>query len=67
MNTVYVVITDWRDRQYEPEIVGVFEDEVCANDTIEAKECELQNEGYDVEEEVCVYYEKIILNKAYKS
>ena len=67
MNTVYVVITDWRDRQYEPEIIGVFEDEICANNTIEAKEYELQNEGYDVGEEVCVYYEEIVLNKAYKS
>lgn len=67
MKTVYVVITDWRDRQYEPEIIGVFEDEICANNAISAKEHELQNEGYDVGEEVCVYYEEIILNKAYKS
>lgn len=26
MNTVYVVYEDWRDREYPPEILGVYAD-----------------------------------------
>lgn len=61
-----VVYTDWRDRAEEPEIVGVYEDERDGYKAREKKECQLQSEGYDTDEEVRVWIEDIEITKSSK-
>jgi len=41
-----IVYVDWRDRQFEPEIIGVYEDESMGVKARENKEYELTQEGY---------------------
>ena len=54
-----VVYVDWRDRQFEPEIVGVYKNDDDGYRAREVKEYELIEEGYDTEEEVCVCIEDV--------
>lgn len=54
-----VVYVDWRDRMYEPEIIGVYECDSEGYTARENKEYELKDEGYDTEEEVRVWIEEI--------
>ena len=54
-----VVYTDWRDRHYEPEIIGVFENADDGYRVRSQKEDELKSEGYDTDEEVRVWIEDI--------
>lgn len=54
-----VVYTDWRDRAEEPEIVGVYTNEYKAYRKREHKERELEEDGYNTEEEVRVWIEDI--------
>jgi hypothetical protein len=54
-----VVYTDWKDRQFEPEIIGVYINYDDAIDARKAKEAELEKEGYDTDEEVNVCIEEV--------
>lgn len=54
-----VVYTDWKDRQFEPEIVGVFTNDDAGYRAREEKESELKEQGYDTDEEVSVWIEDI--------
>lgn len=56
MNVVYV---DWRDRQFPPEIVGLYPNGLAAHEVVERKKQELKSEGYHINEEVCVICENI--------
>lgn len=52
-----VAYVDWRDRMYEPEILGIFRDEQEMQCMIKKKEKELKSEGFEIGEEVniCIY------------
>lgn len=54
-----VVYIDWKDRQYPPEIIGVYMNDSDGYDARETKEYELKAEGYDTDEEVSVWIEDI--------
>lgn len=54
-----VVYVDWKDRQYEPEIVGVFRNDDDGYIARESKEDELKADGYDTDEEVRVWIEDV--------
>lgn len=54
-----VVYTDWKDRQFEPEIIGVYRNDDDGYRAREAKEYELREEGYDTDEEVRVWIEDV--------
>lgn len=54
-----VVYVDWKDRQFESEIVGVYEDESKGYEARENKEYELREEGYDTDDEVRVWIEDV--------
>ena len=54
-----VVYVDWKDRQFETEIVGVFKNDDDGYRARESKEYELREEGYDTDEEVRVWIEDV--------
>ena len=58
-----VVYVDWKDRQFEPEIIGVYEDESKGYEARENKEYELRKEGYDTDEEVRVWIEDVEITR----
>ena len=62
-NMAKVVYVDWKDRQFEPEIVGVYENESKGYEARENKEYELREEGYDTDEEVRVWIEDIEITR----
>ena len=64
MDTVYVVYVDWRDRMYEPEIIGVYEDYQMAHNACNEREAELVADGYEADEEFRVWVEdKMLIRK----
>lgn len=54
-----VVYVDWKDRKFEPEIVGVFRKDYDGYKARGEKELELKNKGYDTDEEVIVWIEDV--------
>jgi hypothetical protein len=54
-----VVYVDWKDRRFEPEIVGVYLNEDKGYKAREDKEYELKAEGYDTDEDVRVWIEDV--------
>lgn len=58
MAKVNVVFIDWRDRQYPPEIVGVYADPVEAEEVVKAITRSLEEEGYGPDKVNVVYEEK---------
>ena len=58
-----VVYTDWKDRAEEPEIIGVYENDVDGYSARANKEDELKEEGYDTDEEVRVWIEDIEIKR----
>lgn len=61
LKNVYVIMTDWKDRQFEPEVVGIYASEDRAREVQNNKIMELQEEGYDVDEEVIVWFEETFI------
>ena len=57
-----VVYTDWKDRQFEPEIIGVYEEDDDGYKARAVKEDELKEE-YDIDEEVRVWIEEIEIHR----
>lgn len=53
-----VVYVDWRDRQYPPEIIGIFMEKKKAETAARKKETELQKDGYILDEDVHVIVEE---------
>lgn len=49
---VMVAYVDWRNRMYEPEILGIFRDRQEMQNAIKEKEKELKSEGFEIGEEV---------------
>lgn len=56
MNIVY---EDWRDRQFPPEIIGLYTKETNAHKSVEDKERELISDGYKIGEDVRVICKKV--------
>jgi hypothetical protein len=54
-----IVYTDWKDRQFEPEIIGVYINDDDGYKAREEKENELKDEGYDIVDEVRVWIQDI--------
>ena len=64
METVYIVYVDWRDRMYEPEIIGVYEDYQMAHNACNEREEELVADGYEADEEFRIWVEdKMLIRK----
>jgi hypothetical protein len=56
-----VVYVDWRDRKYEPEIVGVYLKEETGLKALKDKERELRADGYGEDEvRVCAVDIKVV-------
>ena len=54
-----VVYVDWKDRQFPPEIVGVYLSDDDGYKAREEKEDELRSRDYDIDEEVTVWIEDV--------
>lgn len=62
-NKIYVVYTDWRDRQFAPEIIGVFDDKRKAEIMAENIKRDLYEDGHD-DDEVVVTIDEIYFNSS---
>ena len=58
MSKVFVVYEDWRDRQYPPEITGVYESEFTAMEESIRRRDELEAGGHEDEEDFCMRVEE---------
>ena len=58
MSKVFVVYEDWRDRQYPPEVTGVYESEFTAMEESVRRRDELMVEGHEDEEDFCMRIEE---------
>ena len=61
MNKVYVVYEDWRDREYPPEILGVYADKRDADVKQKKRIKELAREGVDEESVIIRINESVVL------
>lgn len=60
MKMLYVAYEDWRDRQFPPVILGVYEDEKeCEAACIKRKK-ELIADGYEADEEFRIVYDEVL-------
>lgn len=60
MNKVYVVYEDWRDREYPPEILGVYADKRDADVKQKKRIKELEREGVDEESVIIRINESVV-------
>lgn len=54
---VYVITVDWRDRMFEPELVGVYANEDKAREAQGNKILELEEQGYVEGDDFTVWFE----------
>lgn len=54
---VYVITVDWKDRMFEPELVGVYANEDDARAAQNDKILELEEQGYTEDDDFIVWFE----------